>query len=363
MRLRDRTIIAGVSVIAVVLLALFLSGTVSLTVHLPTVTSQAATTATSQTSASFQISLLVAQSESRWLRGAANDVPEYATAVDWSACNAGPLTANNTSVVVRSEGAVVDYESFPLPANTCHDSKVNLRYSYETATHGVTIEASSGGSGVNKTVAISVALPRILLEPGTVPSPELLEFAKLFITPNDPVIEEVSRRIFQESPTPGYTGWTLSQLCPNMQAGGKCPDWMVLDAIGDWVSSHVALEESTTRCVPGFECVEIDKASGYVHLPRETLQRGKGDAADVAVLIVSLARAAQIPSDKIFVVLGSNGTTMSAWLYDPVDLPYVQTFPLPHDWNHPCQCNSWFPECCAMRGVYYFNDKVVEMPT
>ncbi|MBZ5529648.1 MAG: hypothetical protein LAN71_17335 [Acidobacteriia bacterium] len=262
---------------------------------------------------------------------------------------------------------MVGHELFPLPANACHDGKVDLRYSYETATHRVAIEAFSGGSGANKSVAIDVALPRILLEPGTAPSPELFEFAKLFITPNDPVIKQKVKELFQ--------GDQYAFLCPHGPPDPKCPDWMVLDAIEAWVEYYV----KSTGLVSVYAGSRLLAGDEIVQVPRETLQSEKGNDFDKALLVVSLARAAGIRSDKIFVVVGTNGTTGTGWVYDKVDrrVPHLT------NWHQPpwCQCSDYgyvfHPACCPKSegcrsdvcgllytwAVYYFNDEVAEMAT
>lgn len=329
MRLRDRTIVAGVSVIVVVLLALFLSGTVNLTVHLPTVTNQVATTTTSQTGSHFVLAEL---GESRWVRGA-NDTPEYTTGVNWLVCNDGQLVANNASVLVRSDGAIVYYESFPLPAHNCHDGKADLRYPYETANHVITIEAFSHGSEANKSLSISVALPRPLLEPGTTPSPGSLESVRVLITPNDPVMIDILRRVFEETGIPGLAGlqgWTMAKLCPDQTwAGGGCTADMVLGGIQGWVGRHIALRQGL----------------GPVQLPRQTLQSGIGDSTDRDILIVSLARAAGIGG--IFVVVSPCGT----WVY-------VTSNPFHYADDRYRYCTG---ESACTPPVYYFNDEVAAL--
>jgi hypothetical protein len=233
--------------------------------------------------------------------------------------------------------------TMPLHPNECTSAYMDLDYPYDSS-HQVTVEAFSGKSKDSRLVIISAELPRVLIQPDRAATPDLLQTARLFVTPRDPLIIEASRSVFQQSSPPGYSGLKLSDLCPNMQAGGRCPEWMVLDAIEGWVAGHILLGE----------------ASMYAQLPRETLLSGKGDATDESILIVSLARAAGMRSDMIFVVLGANRTAGCGWVYDRVGGPYQWVSP---DWHHPpwCQCDAYSPECCAMRAVYYFNDQVAQM--
>lgn len=338
-------VIAAVSVLVVVLLAIFLSGTLTthgLSVFLTT-TSQTTTsvqstsevTAASTTLASAQITVEAGQRDSAWVRGSANDLPHYATGVNWKVCNEGAATANDVQVTVKSDGVVGSSQTMPLSPATCSANYADLDYSYDT-THQVTVEASSAESKDSRSLVISADLPRVLLQPQGAPSNDLLEVAKLFITPNDPIVKQILKDAIREYQTP--SGVPLFKICPDFHVTERCSAWLVLDAIGNYVNLHLVLEPEQDGSHPG-----------YVQLPRETLASRHGDSADLSILEVSLARAAGVDPGSIFVVLGTDGTVTAGWVYDTVGRPFPPM--LPNDYHRHG----------AFLGVYYLNDQEAEM--
>ncbi len=337
-------IIAGVSVLVVVLLVIFLSGV--LTAHGPSISltttsytssvqSSSQVTMGSTTQASVCITVAAERRDSKWVRSSADDLPHYATGIGWNICNEGTATANDAKITVESDGIVVKNYTMALSPGSCTTAGVNFDYPYDT-THQIAVEAASTQSKDDKLLTIRAELPRVLLQPQGVPSQDLLEVAKLFITPNDPIVEETLKHAIREYQTPD--GTPLFRICPDFRVTERCTSWLVLDAIGDWIHLHVTLDQ------------EQDVSQlGYTQLPRETLANRHGSSADLAILEVSLARAADMNPGNIFVVLGTDGTATAWWVYDTVGRPFLPRPP------------SDFHRYGSILGVYYFNDQLVEM--
>jgi hypothetical protein len=356
-RLRDRTIVAGVSVIVVVLLALFLSGTVNLTVHLPTVTNQVATTTTSLTNPTttgqvnpiVKITVDAGQRASKWVSGL-DDLPYYEAGVSWNVCNEGTAKADNTVIVVKSDDVVITKLTGPLDSNSCSGSHADLEYSYDT-THQVTVEASAGQSRDSKLLVITAMLPRALLALQPAPTSDIVEAAKVFVTPKDPVVLHALRDLFFAWAGGYMHGGVIDRSyiyhCPDgvfqWMGEGACKDHAeVLRAIQLWVEDRFIHQQQPY-------CPDMD-SSEYVQLPRETLQSGKGSQTDRVLLTVSLARAVGVGSDEVFVVLGRSAEKAIGIGWVRLDGARKDS-DFNRDWRFPPSCQN------GVQAVYYFNDE------
>jgi hypothetical protein len=340
---RRSGLVVAVVLIAIVALALVWNGLQS--TYAPPNPTTSTTSAPPVKKAYPILHIKLVEGNSSWMRGE-NDLPFYKSSLKWNICNEGTAIANDTRVVGLLDGAVVrDYTWPTILPNACQYGDVDLNLQYDT-THRFNINASSDLWSDSTFLEVKADLPRFLIHPQTIPSDELLEYAKLFITPNDPIVREASDRVFRESSFPNFPSYNppnkLADLCPTLRAGGSCPDWIVINAVKGWVLGHVRHIEGQT--------------SGYAHLPRETLRSGTGDDLDIAVLVVSIARAAGLPPKEVFAVLGTNGTVGGAWISESTP---GQLWPSSSNLIHPCECSVLGPlACCEMRAVYYFNDQL-----
>jgi hypothetical protein len=304
-----------------------------------TTTTAASATRTTPTAAPQYVRIRVeARShDSVWVRSSLTDLPEYSVSVSYIVHNDGNVPANSTRIVVGTDNSVTEDYVVSIPPNGYHNATVVYSYEYDTA-HEVIVEASSGQSSDKASVPIDAKLPRLLIQPSTAPSSEMLSLSKLFVTPNDSEVGKALNEIWHS--------WPLSSHCP-WGPGPKCPQWYILSAIQHWVSVNV----------------EYSSQDNYAQLPRETLQLKSGDSQDSAILVVSLLRAAGWNEREAFVVLGSDGKTCYGWVR-----AYAEgAFPIP--WQNLMPLKSGFTSCyydisvCWRTyrygnyvPVYYFND-------
>lgn len=345
---REDTIVLGVLLIVLVVAAVLVSST--MTERKPP-TSET----TTSRAGSVQITVDAGQRGQKWVRSPTDDLPQFATGVNWNICNVGTAVADNTRIVVKSDKAVVFSSTTPLHPNDCASAYVDLNYPYDTV-HEVTVEASSGQSKDSRVLIISSDLPRYLLDPKEAPSPELMEFAELFITPHDPMVERAASQIWNMP--------TLSIHCASARTLSDC-----FPEHGDAFVFHYGIEawtEANIVLAPD----ETHRVSGHAQLPRETLQLGKGDMEDIAILMVSMARAVGFAGGRsLFVVLGldSDQTHTYGWLGGTTIelLCKVGTIPPSEVSAHfGCQFSGlWYlgyDGTTRYTPVYYFNDEIAE---
>jgi predicted transglutaminase-like cysteine proteinase len=211
--------------------------------------------------------------------------------------NEGTATANETRINIRADSAGYKDYSVSVVAGGYFGDSVRLRFVYDT-THQVVVEASCDQSSDRVSLTINASLPRTLLKPYGAPSAEMLALSKLFITPNDP---DVRRTLYEAMST-----YVYYHLGASYHPSTSYPDWVIVNAIEDWVYNGRNVRYASDSDVHG--------VANYAQLPKETLQLKIGDSEDIAILFVSLLRAAGVDDDSVFVALGTNGATCYGWI-------------------------------------------------
>jgi transglutaminase-like putative cysteine protease len=251
----------------------------------------------------------VTQGDNRWGRNPSTDLPQLSVVVSYSVRNEGTTSAENTHIVVLLDNNVAKDYLVIIASRDHHSSSVTFVFLYDTA-HKVSVDASCSGSSDQASLAIDAHLNRNpTLEP---------DIAKLYITPNDPVVR-ATLNVIAKSPFYSVSKWTT---------------------IRDWVSLNIGYEGT----------------GNYWQLPRETLQRKAGVCKEYSTLLVSLLRAAGYSEDRVFVVLGRKGEATSghAWVRIRVDVIGWQSIE-----PQAPSLMTFIGDRLVLsdyRAIYYFND-------
>ncbi len=151
-------------------------------------------------------------------------------------------------------------------------------FSLTEGDYPVTAILRYGQENLIRHLELHLHLPRSLdnMPPGT---------EMVFVTPKDPAILDLAKQLGEN-----------------------------LDAYLQWMSS--------------MEYVPDENAHGckdYWQLPRETLELRRGDCEDFAVLLCSLLRAAGVPPERLWVVVGSKGEVDHVFLQ--LDNRWIEPYP------------------------------------
>jgi hypothetical protein len=104
------------------------------------------------------------------------------------------------------------------------------------------------------------------------PYPNQTEQMERYITPNDPVVQELLKDIIQR----------------------EAVAFNDFERLRDWVSSYISYTSDQ----------DVHGVSEYWQLPMETIELRTGDCEDFAILLCSLLRAYGVPSDQVYVAVG-----------------------------------------------------------
>jgi len=212
----------------------------------------------------------VSVSDGTWSRNPTTDLPTYNVRVSYVVSNHGTKYASDVRILVKVGGQTQRSEEVDIAPNAYYRGQVALQLDYDTA-KTLTVTAACEDSTDSDVLTINAMLPRAVHD----------EVAKLFITPNDPVVRQKVEKIISANPL--------------------LPKWIVLR---DWVGRNI-------------EYVKDEALFGrreYWQLPRETLMRGKGDCEDQAILLATMLRAVGYGWDDVYVVCGMTQGEGHAWV-------------------------------------------------
>jgi len=212
----------------------------------------------------------------KWMRDYPSDLPIYEALIAYDVSNLGTAIAEDVLVTIRIDGAVSQQFSLgSLPAYASSADQFSVSINYDDMKH-ISLSASNQDSEDTDLLTISAVLARSYDS----------KVAKLYITPDDPLIEQ-----------------TLEYIVKNP----FIPDWI---EIRDWVANNVEYR---------YDSVSHGK-SEYWQLPRETLSLKRGDCEDFSILLTSLYRAIGWDESEVYVVLGEKNEEGHAWVKLNVDI-------------------------------------------
>jgi len=222
------------------------------------------------------VKLKVDLSESGEWENIGSDSPSYVSNVTYIVSNYGEATANSTQVAILLDGVVFkEFSLASLAPNDSFSDWFSVSVNYDDSKQ-VSLMASCQGSTDTGTLIIYAIQTRTFSE----------NVARLYITPNDPVVQQ-----------------TLGTIVKNP----VIPDWI---EIRDWVANEIRYVNDT----------ETHGVLEYWQLPRETLSLRTGDCEDLSTLLCSLLRASGWDENKVYVVLGEKDGDLHAWVKLNVDI-------------------------------------------
>lgn len=226
----------------------------------------------------------------QWMRDSEIDLPLYEGIVSYAVSNYGTATADSVEVTIQIDGVI--FKQFSLLSFAPYDSStgnLSISVNYDSSKQ-VSISASCEDSEDIDTLTVDATLPRAFDS----------KTAKLFITPEDSIVEQ-----------------TLDNILKNP----ILPDWI---EIRDWIANNIEYEYDD----------EAHGISEYWQLPRETLSLRTGDCEDFSILLCSLYRAVGWDNDEVYVVLGEKDESYHAWVKLDVDIIGWQNIePQLNGWN------------------------------
>lgn len=246
----------------------------------------------------------------QWMRDSETDLPLYESTVSYAVSNYGTATADSVEVTIQIDGIV--FKQFSLSLLAPQDSSTgqfSISVDYDGSKQ-ILLSASCQDSEDTDALTVDAILPRELNS----------QIAKLYITPEDSMVEQ-----------------TLNNIIKNP----IIPDWI---EIRDWIANNIEYEYDN----------EAHGASEYWQLPRETLSLGTGDCEDFSMLLCSLYRDIGWDENEVYVVLGEKDENYHAWVKLDVDIIGWQ--------NIEPQLNGWntfigdFFSLSGYDAKYNFND-------
>ena len=197
-----------------------------------------------------------------WTRDSVTDLPMCNSVIIYDISNVGSEVATNVQVSIEIDGNTFAQYTIPtLSEGASYIAGFTLSTNYDSSKY-VEIIVSTADSSDTYGFLLDATLPRAA---GYMTWQEDIgPLVKLFITPADSVIEEISS---------GLSDWK---------------------EIRSWVrDNHEYIKDSEAYGVPE-----------YFQLPRETVEIDQGDCEDFAILMVSLLRAKGWKTDEAYVVVG-----------------------------------------------------------
>lgn len=208
----------------------------------------------------------------KWRRDSKSGLPICEGLVTYDISNFGTATAEDIQITISIDGTIFNQFSLhSLPPYDSFTDQFSLLINYDDSKQ-VSLTASTQGSRHTDSLTVSAVLPRSYDS----------KTAKLYITPDDPLIEQTLRSIVKNP---------------------FIPDWI---EIRDWVANNVEYRHDSVS----------HGVSEYWQLPRETLSLKEGDCEDFSILLTTLYRAIGWSENEVFVVLGEG----HAWVKLNVDI-------------------------------------------
>lgn len=246
----------------------------------------------------------------QWMRDSETNLPSCQGTVGYTVSNDGTATAETVEVTIKIDGVVFEHFSlWSLMPQNSSIGQFSISLDYDSSKQ-VLISASCEDSEDTDTLTVDATLPRAFDS----------KIAKLYITPEDSIVEQ-----------------TLDNILKNP----IIPDWI---EIRDWIGNNIEYKYDN----------DVHEISEYWQLPRETLSLRTGDCEDFSILLCSLYRAVGWDNDEVYVVLGEKDEYHHAWVKLDVDIIGWQ--------NIEPQLNGWntlIGDFFALSGYdakYNFND-------
>ena len=214
-----------------------------------------------------------------WQKNPNTDLPECKITIIYSVYNQG--TAPDTALIrLYMNGMTIKQESSFLNPGGTYYGQYNTIVGYDTS-HYFSVKADAWESSSSYSTQFQAILPR-----------NLPEYARLFITPRDPVVIQKEAQI------------TTNPFIPD------------LIELRDWVANNIKYRYDS----------EAHGMSDYWQLPRETISLGTGDCEDFSILLVSLLRANGYEPSDVYVMAGyKSGGPGHAWVVVETDLGFWWT--------------------------------------
>ena len=229
---------------------------------------------TEQHYSELQVNLYLKSEE--WTKASKTDLPLYESTVGYEVSNNGTATVEEVQVAISIDGAI--FEQFSLYSLLPNDSFANqftVSINYDDSKH-ISLTASTQGSKDTDALTVNAILPRSRDS----------HVAKLYITPNDP---------------------TIQQTLENIVKNPLIPDWI---EIRDWVADNIEYRYDNVA----------HGVSEYWQLPKETLSLKTGDCEDFSILLCTFYRAIGWDKSEVYVVVGEKDEERHAWVKLDVDI-------------------------------------------
>jgi len=201
-----------------------------------------------------------------WHRGP-EDLPCATTTIRYTVQNQGNILADDVSISCVLDGEIVEEMERDIQSTSYYEGQTSFELQYDTSTT-VMITATYQTQTSADSVSLNTDFPRYNTE-----------LASFFITPDDPIIEDLRDRIVKWAPV----------------------HWM---ALRTWVGNNVDYEYDSTQF----------GEREYWLFGRETYDFKEGDCEDQAILLCSLLRADGWDSDEVYVILGTVDGEGHAWV-------------------------------------------------
>jgi hypothetical protein len=215
----------------------------------------------------------------QWQRNTATDLPECKAIISYTIRNEG--TASDTAqYTLLVDDGVKTQSSCYLDSSSSYSDQYVITVSYDTP-HAIGISASAWESSSSIKKDFIATFPRYMP----------LDYASMFITPNDPIV--ISK---------------VAEIVTN-------PFWPDIWELRDWVVNNIDYprDDADGDGYPDYDYV-YHESWDYWQFPRETVSLRTGDCEDFSILLVSLLRADGYGSSDVYVIGGSKGDKGHAWV-------------------------------------------------
>jgi len=218
----------------------------------------------------------VSASSQQWQRSPITDLPECAVTIKYTVNNDG-TASDIASVLLSMDGNTVKQQSFSINPGGSFSDQYVITVNYDTS-HQFVVRADAWESSSSSSIYHEATIPRH----------KPINYARLFITPEDQVVVQKEAEI--------TTNWII-------------PDIIELR---DWIAGNIKYTDD----------IQTHNTNDYWQLPRETISLKTGDCEDYSILLVSLLRANGYAPSDVYVVGGSStsGDSGHAWVEVKTDL-------------------------------------------
>lgn len=219
------------------------------------------------------LSVNLYEDSGHWVRDYATDLPQYFTMISYSISNLGTISASDIQYTIYVDGDIKLQNTIStLASDASFTNQFSIVVKYDDRCR-ISLTASCDDSSDTYDYNFKATLPR---------SWSSSEIMKLFITPNNQVVESLVKEI-QEAKF------------------FLIPDWI---AIRDWVGNNIEYVHD----------INAHDSAEYWQLPTETLSYKAGDCEDFSILLCSLYRAVGWDEDDVYVVVGEKDGDYHAWV-------------------------------------------------